>query len=74
MSEIVEAIRATGTIHLGGAFIDCDRLANYMDSIGWKGTPEELAEELAEVNRRLKLCHDAMVEMTADITADTPTV
>jgi hypothetical protein len=41
-----------------------------MDSIGWKGTPEELAE----VNRRLKLCHDAMVEMTADITADTPTV
>ena len=66
MSELVEAIRAIGVLHLGGAVIDCARLADTMDKNGWTGTPEELAE----VNRRLELSHLALVELTKDAPHD----
>ena len=66
MSKLVEVIRAIGVLHLGGAVIDCARLADTMDKNGWTGTPEELAE----VNRRLELSHLALVELTKDAPHD----
>ncbi len=65
-NELVEGIRSIGVLHLGGAFIDCEKLADTMDKNGWTGTPEELAE----ASRRLELSHKALVELTKDSEGD----
>ena len=63
MSILVDVIRSIGVLPLGGAVLDCARLADTLDKNGWTGTPEELAE----MRRRLELSHLALVELTKEV-------